>query len=124
ARLVGRAGVAAVIALVLTARRFVPVRFRSWEVFVWRHPWHLLTGLFLVTTLAQIILPSEAGLAQKGAQLIFVVDLADDELMGLREVLNGLEPTLGAKVFLMNVNSDRYIPRLHRMVAAGDMKWD
>src|SRR5262249_7913999 len=64
ARLAVLGGVAVVIALVLTARRFVPARFRSWEAFVWRHPWQLLTVLFLVTTLAQIVLPADADLAQ------------------------------------------------------------
>jgi len=53
-----------------------------------------------------------------------VVDLADEEMMVMRDILDELEPELGAEVFLMGVDSSRYVSRLDKMVASGSMKWD
>jgi trehalose transport system substrate-binding protein len=117
-------GVACLIALLLIARRFAPVRFRAWETVVRHHPWQLLTGLLIITTLAQIILPSDPPFVEQPRQLIYVVDVDPEEQIGLREILNTLEPQLGAKVFLMNVPSDQYVGELDRMVREDNMKWD
>jgi trehalose transport system substrate-binding protein len=123
-RLAVLGGVAGAVGLLLIARRFAPVRFRTWEALVWRHPWELLAGVFLLTTLAQLVLPSDPILPVRMSQIVFVVDMAPEELIGLREVLNELEPQLQARVFLMNVPADQYVPELDRMVNDGRVKWD
>ena len=41
-----------------------------------------------------------------------------------RDVLDAIEPKLGADVFLVHVDSSRHVARLAKMVASGDMRWD
>jgi len=53
-----------------------------------------------------------------------LVALADEEMMVMRDILDELEPELGTEIFLMGVESSRYIARLDRMVASGNVKWD
>ncbi|MBA7707077.1 hypothetical protein ES703_115942 [subsurface metagenome] len=57
-------------------------------------------------------------------RIVFVVDVADEEWIALREILDELEPELGAEVFLMSVDSKYYVARLHKMEASNNMRWD
>jgi trehalose transport system substrate-binding protein len=59
-----------------------------------------------------------------GGRIVFVVDLADEEMMVMRDILDELEPELRAEVFLMSVDSSRYVDRLDKMVRSDDMRWD
>jgi trehalose transport system substrate-binding protein len=93
--------------------------------FVRRYPWRILTVIFLLTTITLLVLNlRDGGDEPPGERIVFVVNLADEELIVFRDILDDLEPELGAQIFLMNVDSSRYVPRLDNMVAAGDMKWD
>lgn len=118
------------IVLALTASvmllRFGPAqRLPAPVEFVRRYPWRTLTTIFFLTTITLLALnlassPSSAPCER----IVFVVDFADEELIVFRDILDELEPELGAQVFLMNVDCSRYVSRLDKMRAAGDMKWD
>jgi trehalose transport system substrate-binding protein len=93
--------------------------------FVRRYPWRTLTTIFFLTTITLLALnlgnPSSSAPSER---IVFVVSLADEELIVFMDILDELEPELGAQVYLMNVDSSRYVARLDKMRAAGDMKWD
>ncbi len=93
--------------------------------FVRRYPWRtLMVIFFLITiTLLALNLASDGDGAVRPERIVFVVSLDDTEMLAFREILDDLEPKLGADIFLMNVDSSRYVARLDDMVA-GDMKWD
>jgi trehalose transport system substrate-binding protein len=93
--------------------------------FVRTYPWRILTTIFFVTTITLLAL--NLGISSSSApseRIVFVVDLADEELIEFRDILDELESELGAEVFLMNVDCSRFVARLDKMVASGDMKWD
>lgn len=93
--------------------------------FVRRYPWRTLTTLFFLTTITLLALnlASDGDPPPPSERIVFVVSLDDTEMLAFRGILDELEPELGAEIFLMNVDSSRYVARLDDMVA-GDMKWD
>lgn len=110
-----------VIASVLLLRfRPALIRGRLYKVRI--HVWPILTGLFLLTTILLLLI--DPRVAAHGERIVFVVDLADEEMIVMRDILDDLEPELGAEVFLMSVDSSRYIVRLDKMVSSDDMRWD
>jgi trehalose transport system substrate-binding protein len=103
----------------------VPATVQPLARFVRTYPWRILIAIFFLTTITLLALnlgssPSSA----PSERIVFVVDFADEELIVFRGILDELEPELGAGVFLMNVASSRYVSRLDKMRASGDMKWD
>jgi len=93
--------------------------------FVRRYPWRILTSMFFLTTITLLALNlASDGDGRPSERITFVVSLDDTELIVFRDILDDLEPELGAEVFLMNVDSGRYVARLDKMRASGDMKWD
>ena len=104
--------------------RFGPPRIRHQVGRVRAYTWPILTGLFFVSTVTLLLMGIVRPPAPPSERIVFVVDLADEEMMVMRDILDELEPELGAEVFLMGVDSSRYISRLDRMVASGDVKWD
>ncbi|MGA1869578.1 MAG: extracellular solute-binding protein [bacterium] len=102
--------------------RYGPPKARRLQSSILPHVWQILTGIFFLCTLILMIIPRPP--LPPGKQIVFVVDLADEEMMVFRDVLDTLEPELGAKVLLMNVESCRHVARLDKMVASGTMKWD
>ncbi|MFQ5813496.1 MAG: extracellular solute-binding protein [Anaerolineae bacterium] len=106
------------VALVILPR-VGPAKIRRLVRGVWAHPWPILSGIFFLSTLTLLI-----GRAIPSERIVFVVDLADQEMMVFREILDDLEPELGADIFLMPVDSSRHVARLDKMVASGTMRWD
>jgi len=108
--------------------RFGPAKIRRLWAIIRAHAWSILTGLFFLSTVALltigIIWPPPPPPPPPQTRITFVVDLADEEMMVMRDILDELEPELGAKVFLMGVDSSRYVSRLDKMVASDNMKWD
>jgi len=99
-----------------------PVPVQPVVRFIQAYPWRILTGFFLLTTVSLLLI--NIGPDHPSERIVFTVNLADEELIVFRDILDELEPELGAEVFLMNVDSSRYVARLDKMVASGDMKWD
>jgi trehalose transport system substrate-binding protein len=122
-RIVVMAVVFSLVLLLLAARAFVPGKFLGVERRLWDHPWEILAGLFMITTVAQLLLPTQSGSSAR-EDIVFVIDLADEELIGFRQVVTELEPRLDANVFLLNVSADRYISRLDQMASENKMRWD
>jgi len=104
--------------------RFGPLKIRHQVNRVRAHVWPILTGLFFLSTVTLLVIGVVSPPIKPGERIVFVVDLADEEMMVMRDILDELEPELGAEIFLMGVESSRYISRLDRMVASGDVKWD
>jgi trehalose transport system substrate-binding protein len=104
--------------------RFGPLKIRHQVKRVRAHVWPILTGLFFLSTVTLLVIGVVSPPIKSGERIVFVVDLADEEMMVMRDILDELEPELGAEVFLMGVESSRYIARLDRMVASGNVKWD
>ena len=102
--------------------QFGPVKIRRLASGMRHYAWPILAGMFFITTMALVFIDTER--TSPTEQIVFVVDLADEEMLVLRDVLDELEPELGAKVFLMSVGSSRYVARLDKMTCSGDMKWD
>ncbi len=93
--------------------------------FVRTYPWRILTTIFFLTTITLLALNLQTSSpSPPGERITFVVSLDDTEMLVFRDILDELEPELGAQVFLMNVDCSRYVSRLDKMRAAGDMKWD
>ena len=94
--------------------------------FVRRYPWRTLTTMFFLTTITLLALnlASASDPGRPSERITFIVNLADEELIEFRGILDELEPELGAQVFLMNVDSSRYVARLDKMRASENMKWD
>jgi trehalose transport system substrate-binding protein len=93
--------------------------------FVRTYPWRILTAIFFLTTVTMVLINLQTSSPSAPCERItFVVSLDDTEMLVFRDILDELEPELGAQVFLMNVDSSRYVSRLDKMRAAGDMKWD
>ncbi len=126
-------GVQLAVAAPVMLLRFGPERFEHAAPvpvqpairFVRRYPWRTLTTIFFLTTITLLALnlASDGDEAAPSERIVFVVSLDDTEMLAFREILDDLEPKLGAQIFLMNVDSSRYVARLDDMVA-GDMKWD
>jgi trehalose transport system substrate-binding protein len=109
------------VALVLLFR-FGPAELPHGIYILRRHIWPITTGFFLCTTILLLTInPRGPAYSER---IVFVVNLADEEMMVMRDLLDELEPRLGADIFMMNVDSSRYIARLDGMVASGNMKWD
>ena len=101
----------------------LPDAFQPAVRFVRAYPWRTLTTVFFlitITLLALNLLPDDV---LKG-RIVFVVDLDDSELLVFRDILDPLEPELGAEIFLVNIPNSRIVARLDRMVASGDTTWD
>jgi trehalose transport system substrate-binding protein len=93
--------------------------------FVRTYPWRILTTIFFLTTITLLALNlTNSSSSPPGERITFVVSLDDTEMLVFRDILDELEPELGAEIFLMNVDCSRYVSRLDKMRAAGDMKWD
>ena len=98
--------------------------------FIRAYPWRTLTTVFLLITIVLLALNLRPD-GLKG-RVVFVVALDDTELLVLRDILDQLEPELGAEVFLMNIDPSRLVARLDSMVAAAageeeeanPVKWD
>ena len=94
--------------------------------FVRIYPWRILMVVFFLITITLLALNLASSSSEgtgSGERIVFVVSLDDTELLVFRGILDELEPELGAEIFLMNVESSRYVARLDDMVV-GDMKWD
>ena len=92
--------------------------------FLRTYPWRTLMVIFFLITITLLALNlASDGDGPRPERIVFVVSLDDTELLVFRGILDDLEPELGADIFLMNVDSSRYIARLDDMVV-GDMKWD
>ena len=102
--------------------RLGPTQLRNRLSRIRAHIWPILTGLFLLTTILLLFVGSRGTIYSE--RIVFVVDLADEEMMEMRDILDELEAELGAEIFLMGVDSSYYIARLDRMVASGNVKWD
>ena len=102
--------------------RFGPPKIRDRLSRLRAYTWPILTGLFLLTTILLLVVGPRG--ASYGERIVFVVDVADEEWIALREILDELEPELGAEVFLMSVDSKYYVARLHKMEASNNMRWD
>jgi trehalose transport system substrate-binding protein len=116
-----------VVVLVLASfilLRFGPARIRHIWATIRTHAWSILTGLFFLSTVTMLLIGIVRTPPPPSERIVFVVDLADEEMMEMRDILDEIEPELGAEIFLMGVDSSRYIARLDRMVASGNMKWD
>ena len=93
--------------------------------FVRTYPWRILTAIFFLTTVTMLLINLQTSSPSAPSErIVFVVSLDDTEMLVFRDILDELEPELGAEIFLMNVDSSRYVSRLDKMRAAGDMKWD
>jgi ABC-type glycerol-3-phosphate transport system substrate-binding protein len=104
-------------------RRFGSPTTRRIAGRVERHAWPILAAMFFLSTAMLLFLDIERSVTA-GRRVVFVVDLADEEMMALRRILDRLQPRLQAEVFLMHVESDRQVGRLEKMLASGDMRWD
>ena len=102
--------------------RFGPQKVRNLQNSLLPYAWQILAGIFFLCTVTFLFINIERSVPNE--QIVFVADLADEEIMVFRDVLDDLEPQLGAKVLLMSVDSCRYVARLDKMVASGTMKWD
>lgn len=111
--------VASVLVLML---RLGSVKIRRLEGFIRRHAWPVLSGIFFLSTLVLLVDSVERPPLRE--RIVFVVDLDNEEMIALKDILDRLEPKLGAKIFLMCVDSNRYVTRLDKMVARDAMKWD
>lgn len=100
--------------------RFVPEKIRRLKVTTQTYAWPILTGIFLLSTVVLLLF----GIIGPRERITFVVNLADQELLALRNILDGAERKLGAEVFLVNVDRSRYVARLDHMVASGKVTWD
>lgn len=113
-------GVIVLLALTLiTPSRFVPDKIARHRSTTQPYRWQILSGMFFLSTVILLLMnvrPTE--------RIVFAVDLADEEMMVFREILDDLEPQLGAEVFLVHVDSAQFIARLDRLVASGTMGWD
>ena len=107
-----------------------PARVQPAIRFVRSYPWRTLTTIFFLTTITLLVLNlANSSQGRPSERITFVVSLDDTELLVFRDILDELEPELGAQVFLMNVDSSRYVARLDKMRASaiagtGEMKWD
>lgn len=54
------------------------------------HIWQILTGFFFLTTVLLLIVGPRGPAYNE--QIVFVMDLADEEMMVMRDILNELEP--------------------------------
>jgi trehalose transport system substrate-binding protein len=102
--------------------RFGPPKIRHLATGMQVYAWQILAGIFFLTTVMLLLI--DTGKSPFGDRIVFVIDLADQEMMAFRDVLDELEPQLGSKIFLMSVDSNRHVARLDKMVASGDIKWD
>ena len=109
------------LVLILVAK-FVPIRVPLPEVAVVGHEWQILAALFFISTITLLAVDTQDSIPDK--QIVFVVSMADEELIELRDVLDELEPEIGARIFLMNISSRSYVARLSAMKSTGTMKWD
>ena len=103
--------------------RFGPAKIRRFWATIRAQAWPILTGLFFLSTVMLLVI-GIVGPPPTSERIVFVVDVADEEWIALREILDELEPELGAEVFLMSVNSKYYVARLHKMEASNNMRWD
>jgi hypothetical protein len=104
-----------------------PARVQPVVGFVRIYPWRVLIVIFFSTTITLLALNLGSSLGadeEERERIVFVVSLDDQELIVFRDVLDELEPELGAEIFLMNLDSNRQVSRLDNIVTAGDMKWD
>lgn len=102
--------------------RVGPPRIRQQVSRMRAYAWPILTGLFFLSTVVLLVIGIvRTPLAER---IVFVVDLADEEMIVMRDILDELEPELGAEIFLMNVDSSRYIARLDKMACSDEMRWD
>jgi len=116
-----------VVVLVLASfilLRFGPARIRRLWATIRTYAWSILTGLFFMSTVTLLVIGVVSPPIKSGERIVFVVDVADEEWIVLRDILDGLEPKLEAEVFLMSVDSKYTVSRLHKMEASGDMRWD
>ncbi len=120
-------GALLVVAAFVMLLRFGPVRPDLRVVrFIQAYPWRIIAAIFFVASVVLFFTDVEGSTSPDlGERIVFVVALADEELMVMRDILDELEPELGAEVFLMNSKSGRYVGALDRMVTCGDeMNWD
>ena len=104
---------------------FVPAKVRPVAMRLRAYSWRILAGIFFLSSVTLLALNLGSSSPSVPCERItFVVSLDDTEMLVFRDILDELEPELGAQVFLMNVDSSRYVSRLDKMRAAGDMKWD
>ena len=96
--------------------------------FIQAYPWRIIAAIFFVASVVLFFTDVEGSTSQEQSeQIVFVVGLDDTEMLRMREILDKLEPELGAEVFLMNVDPSRQVARLDSMVASDQpdaMKWD
>ena len=101
-------------------RRFGPAKIRDLLTTAQAHSWPILCAVFFLITVVLLrggsIIPRE--------RIVFAVDLADEEMVVFRDILDAIEPKLGADVFLVHVDSSRHVARLDKMVASGETRWD
>lgn len=102
--------------------RFGPAGLRSRLYWMRAHIWPILSVFFFLTTIILLVIGPRV--PSYNERIVFVVDLADEEMIVMRDILDELEPELGAEVFLMNVDSSRYVARLDSMVRSNSMQWD
>ncbi len=89
------------------------------------YPWRTIAATFFVASVVLYFTDVEGSTSPDASeQIVFVVGLDDTEMLAMRQILDELEPELGAEVFLMNVDPSRQVARLDSMVSSGDMKWD
>jgi len=111
-----------VAAALVILPRLGPAKIRRLEAILRSYAWPILTGIFFLTTVTLFFVGVERSPLR--GRIVFVVDIADEEMIALRGILDELEPDLGSEVFLMNVDCSRYVARLDKMAASGGMKWD
>jgi len=93
--------------------------------FIQTYPWRIIAAVFFVASVVLFFTDVEGSSSPDlSERIVFVVGLDDTEMLVMREILDGLEPELGAEVFLMNVDPSRQVARMDSMIASGDMKWD
>ena len=92
--------------------------------FIQAYPWRIIAVVFFVASVVLFFTDVEPSFEPPSERIVFVVGLDDTEMLVMREILDELEPELGAEVFLMNIDPSRLVARLDSMVASRDMKWD
>ena len=113
--------VAVTVFALLAVAKFTPWLIRL-EVVMAGHVWQIVAAVFFVSTVTLLFVGDDP--PELEGQIVFVVSMADEELIVLRDVLDEVEQELGFKVFLMNVDASRYVARLSSMAASGNTRWD
>jgi len=111
---------AGVVLVFILVARFTPVNVPA----VIGHEWQIMAVVLFLSTVTLFLVDITDDPPTPEDQIVFVVDMDDPELLALRDVLDELEPEIEAKIFLMKVDTQRYVPRLTAMKIQGNVRWD